>query len=130
MEIPAKTRREFVVAFRLTPSEVAHVDAAASALKTPRGRSDYCRAAALHIARQRVPPPAKPVALPPRRKATYDIQRLTQILQQVGQISSRLAETATPPTQEVVTAVLHQTIEIRNAIASVLGGGKPSKVTK
>jgi hypothetical protein len=130
MEDLTKTRRAIVVAFRLTPAEAAHLDAAASALKTPRGRADYCRAAALYIARKRVPPPAKPVAFPPRRKATYDVQRLTQILQQVGQISSRLVETATPPTQDAVNAMLSQTLEIRNAIASVLSTGKSSEVTK
>ena len=81
-------KRDVVVAFRLTASEAAHVDEAAAALKRPRTRGDFSRAATLHGARQRVPEPTPPLRLPPRRLPALDVQMLSRILVDVGQLGS------------------------------------------
>ncbi len=83
-----------VVAFRLTPAEAAHLDAAGAALKRPRCRADYCRAAALYQARQRVPPPVKPIRLPPRHKPNLDMQAVAKVLGELGKIGSNLNQIA------------------------------------
>jgi hypothetical protein len=88
------SKRAIIVAFRLTASEAGHVEEAAAALKRPRTRGDFCRAAALYIARQRVPEPAKPVRLPPRRLPALDTQLLSKLLAAVGQLGHDLNQVA------------------------------------
>lgn len=83
-----------VVAFRLTPVEAAHLDAAGAALKRPRCRADYCRAAALYQARQRVPPPVKPIRLPLRHKPHPEMQAVAKVLGELGKIGSNLNQIA------------------------------------
>ena len=65
-------RRDIVIAYRLTAQEAAHLTAAGQALRTPRGLADYCRAAALHLARRQVPAPSKPIRRPPPRHVRPD----------------------------------------------------------
>lgn len=85
------SKRNIVVAYRLTAREAAHIDAAGAALKRPRSRADYARAAVLYLARHQVPEPSKPVRLPPRRLPAADTQALCKILGMLGSVSTELA---------------------------------------
>lgn len=123
-------KRDVIVAFRLTQTEAAHVDAAAAALKRPRRRADFCRAAALHVARQRVPEPAKPIRLPPRRLPALDTQLLSKALAELGKVGSNVNQlarvansTGTPPAAAALTPMTQQITEIRDAIVAALHGG-------
>ena len=122
-------KREVIIAFRLTALEAAHIDDAAAALKRPRTRSDFCRAATLYVARQRVPEPSKPVRLPPRRLPALDTQVLSKLLAEVGRIGSdvnQVARTATnscaPPQAAAVATITHDIARVRDAIVTALGG--------
>jgi uncharacterized protein (DUF1778 family) len=122
-------KRKIVVAFRLTADEATHIDAAGAALRRPRRRADFCRAAALHIARQRVPEPAKPIRLPPRRLPALDTQLLSMTLGQLGKLGSNINQLARAANQRggvpdaaVYAAIAHDVASIRDAVAAALRG--------
>ena len=92
--MPTAEPRDVVVAFRLTLQEAAHLDAAAQALRQPRTRGDFARASALHHAKARVPPPAKPIRRRARRLPALDTQLLAKILAQLGKIGSNVNQLA------------------------------------
>ena len=130
MDVRIKNQsRDIIVAFRLTPNEAQHIDSAGASLKNPRGRADFCRSASLHYARQRVPPPAKPISLPNRRKPTHDVVLLSQLLAQVGQLGADTSEMATlarsrgalPTIAELVNIAEHLK-HARHQLAGALGG--------
>ena len=87
-------RRLHVVSFRLTDTEAAHVDAAAAAMRTPRSRQDWCRAAALHLAKAKVPTPPPPRRNPARRLPKADTRALAAVLGQLGKIGSNINQIA------------------------------------
>jgi hypothetical protein len=120
--------RDIVVAFRVTSTEAAHIDAAGQALRHPRARADYCRAAALHLARQRVPEPAKPVRRPPRRLPALDTRLLGQLLAQTGKLGSNVNQLATAanatgavPATEILAVAAVEIRGIRQALTAALG---------
>lgn len=129
-------RRDVVVAFRLTASEAAHVDAAGAALKWPRRRADYCRAAALYVARHKVPAPAKPVRLPPRRLPALDTRLLTQLLGQLGKVGSNVNQLArrahrdgAAPQEITIKEIAQDVASIRAAILAALHGGSDAEAS-
>jgi hypothetical protein len=119
-------KRDVIVAFRLTCLEAAHIDAAAAILKKPRTRGDFCRAATLHAARQRVPEPAKPIRLPPRRLPALDTQLLSKLLAEVGKLGgdvNQMSRTVDDGRATATLATMAQDIAtIRDAIIATLGG--------
>lgn len=124
-----KTPREIIVAFRVTSSEATHIDSAGASLKSPRGRADFCRSASLHYAKQRVPSPAQPVALPSRRKPTHDIVLLSQLLAQAGRLATDTSEMATMvrnrgalPTVNALATVYGELVDLRKQLTVALGG--------
>ena len=125
--------RDVIVSLRLTAPEAAHIDAAAATLARPRSRADYCRAAALHAAHARVPPPAKPIRRPARRRPALDTRLLGQILGQLGHIGGNLnqiAKTANlsgaAPTITAIVALTAEIAAVRQAVTAVLQGDKAS----
>ena len=128
-------KRDVVVAFRLTPTEAAHVDQAAAALRRPRTRGGFSRATTLHGARQRVPEPAAPLRLLPRRLPALDTQMLSRILADVGQLGSHVGDLAhaansngpTPPLA-ALTAILGEITGIRDRVAAALNSGRSDQV--
>lgn len=124
-----KQTRDIIVAFRITFNEACHIDFAGASLKSPRGRADFCRSASLHYAKQRVPPPAKPVALPNRRKPTHDIVVLSRLLAEVGRLGTDTSEMATlarlrgalPNVDELRTIAEHLE-HVRHQLVIALGG--------
>lgn len=116
------------MAFRLTPSEAHHIDSAGATLKTPRRRADFCRSASLHYAKQKVPPPAKTITLPSRRKPTYDIILLSKLLAEIGRLATDTSEMATltrvrgvlPATTELVNISEHL-VYLRKQLTVALG---------
>lgn len=135
---PTTTRaakRDVVVAFRLSAAEAAHVDEAAASLRRARSRGDFSRAATLHAARQRVPEPAAPLRLPPRRLPAFDTQILSRILAEVGQLGSHVGDLARAannngpaPVVAALTAVLTEVTSIRDRVAVALRGGNAEQV--
>lgn len=122
-------RRDTVVAFRLTAQEAAHIDAAGAALRHPRARADYARAATLHLARRQVPAPSKPIRRPARRRPALDTRVLGQILAQVGKIGSNLNQlakvansTQALPTVPTLSAITREVTAIRSALTTALTG--------
>ena len=119
-------KRDVIVAFRLTCLEAAHVDAAAAALRRPRTRGDFCRAATLHAARQRIPEPTKPIRLPPRRLPALDTQLLSKLLAEVGRVGgelSQMSRTAFGNQQAAtLTTMARDVTVIRDTIVTALGG--------
>ena len=124
-----KQPREIIVAFRLTPSEAGHIDSAGASLKSPRRRADFCRSASLHYAKQRVPPPTKPLALPSRRKPTHDIVLLSRLLAEVGRLASEMNQLTnlaksrgTLPTVNALMTVYDELGGLRKQLTVALGG--------
>lgn len=121
-------RRDVIVAFRLTGTEAANVDIAATSLKRPRTRGDYCRAAVLHVTRQRVPYPVSPPRLPPRRIPAADTQLLARILAETGRLADRLQDirdASCPPgtsATEDLRDALVDVSALRAAVVDALGG--------
>lgn len=122
-------KRDVVIAFRLTAIEAAHIDAAGVALRRPRRRADFCRAAALHIARQRVPEPAKPIRLPPRRLPSVDTQLLSRTLGELGKLGSNVNQLAritnqrgAVPSVASLAAIARDVAAMRDAVAAALRG--------
>ena len=89
-----KPTRTIVVGFRLTESEAEHIEAASQAMKTPRSRNDFCRAAALYTAKQKVPEPIKPIRNKARQKPSQDIEALGRIIAALGKIGSNINQIA------------------------------------
>ncbi|CAO3455472.1 hypothetical protein [Azospirillum argentinense] len=87
-------RREVVVSYRLTAAEAAHIDAAAAKMTPSRTRQDWCRAAALHAARIKVPTPPPPRRNSARRLPKADVRALAAVLAQLGKIGSNLNQIA------------------------------------
>jgi hypothetical protein len=119
--------RSIVVSIRLTPDEAAHLDAAGQALKHPRGRTDFCRAAALHAARARVPPPSKPIRRPARRMPALDTRLLGQILGQLGKIGGNVNQLArvansTGTSPVALSDLAAEVSAIRQAVVATLRG--------
>ena len=124
-----KQPRDIIIAFRLTPSEAGHIDSAGASLKSPRRRADFCRSASLHYARQRVPPPTKPIALPSRRKPTHDIVLLSRMLADIGRLATDTSEMATLarirgalPTVNALMTVYDELTDLRKQLTVALGG--------
>lgn len=122
-------KRDVVIAFRLTAAEAAHIDAAGAALRRPRRRADFCRAAALHIARQRVPEPARPLRLPPRRLPALDTQLLSRILGELGKLGSNVNQLArmanqrgAVPSVASLAAIARDVAAMRDAVSAALRG--------
>ena len=88
------TRRDIVVSFRLTEAEAARVDAAAAEMKPKRTRPDWCRAAACHIAKAKVPAPPPPRRHPARNRPTADIEALGRVLANLGRICAHTNQLA------------------------------------
>ena len=131
IETPQYTLKEHIISFRLTAEQVARIGEAAKALKNPRTRADYCRAAALFQAKQQVPGPVIPLRRPSRRLPARDTQLLCQILGQLGKIGSninQITKLANSMASVPETKILH---EIRTAVlaaktsvvAALAGGG-------
>ncbi len=128
----ASEPRSVVVSIRFRPDEAAHIDAAGQAPRQPRGRADYCRAAVLHAARAKVPPPAKLVRHPARRLPALDLRLLGQILGAVGKVgghSNQLAKVANStgalPTIEAVAALVAEIAAVRQTLTAALRGDEP-----
>lgn len=124
-------KRPVVVAFRLTLRQAAALDQAGQSLRHPRGRADFARAAALYVARQRVPEPVKPVRRPARRKPTLDVQELARIHGQLGRIGNLLNQlakvangTGNLPATHTLSAVAANIADMRRATHTVLAGAK------
>lgn len=122
-------RRDTVVAFRLTAQEAAHIDAAGAALRQPRARADYARAATLHLARHQVPAPTKPIRRPARRRPALDTRILGQILAQVGKLGAtvnQLAKVANTtqalPKAATLSAIAQEVAAIRGSLTTALTG--------
>ena len=126
----ADDRRDVVVAFRLTRREAAHVDAAGRALRQSRSRADFCRAVALAVARQRVPPPTKPVRRPARRRPAMDVQLLSRLLAAAGKLGgnvNQLARVANSsgalPAAAMLASIAAEVTALRDGLVAALGGG-------
>jgi hypothetical protein len=124
-----KQPRDIIVAFRLTPTEARHIDSAGASLKSPRRRADFCRSASLHYAKQKVPPPAKPVALPSKRKPTHDIVLLSRLLAEVGRLATDITHLTTVakargalPTVNAIVTVYGELADLRKQLTVALGG--------
>jgi|GEM_PF-2786998 len=121
--------RSIIVSYRVTPAEAAHLDAAGQALNQPRQRADFCRAAALHAAKVRVPEVPRAIRRPGRRKPTLDIELLAKILSQVSAVATNVDQLGegiraggglpAPALSRLTTDV----IQIRNAVRAALDGG-------
>lgn len=125
----AENARSFVVSFRLTALEAAHVDAAGAALPTPRRRADFARLACLSAARQKAPPPLKPARLPVRRKPTADVEMLARVLAALGKIGSNVNQMArianqrgSLPTETVLRGIADEVAVTRNLVTTALAG--------
>lgn len=124
--------RSHVISFRLTPEEAARIDAAASRMAPRRTRNDWCRAAALWLAKAKVPEPVTPKRRPARRQPSADIQLLSRLLAQTGRVSgnvNQLAKVANStgnlPTAQAIAAVREEIAAIREALLhSLVGGGE------
>jgi hypothetical protein len=122
-------RRDIIISFRATPAEAAHLDAAGKALSLPRQRADFCRAAALHFAKSRVPEPPKAIRRPGRRKPTLDVELLAKILAQVSTVAGNVdklidairEDGGLPP--PVLARLSMDVIQIRDAVRVALDGG-------
>lgn len=119
-------RRDIIVSFRVTPAMAAHIDAAGRALRQPRQRADFCRAAALYAAKTRIPEAPKAIRRPGRRKPTRDIELLAKILAQLSKLNE-FAKTASGNGQiSAPPALVRLTVdisEIRDAVFAALSGG-------
>lgn len=129
--MPDANRRDIVISFRVTPLQAAHLDAAGRALKNPRTRADMCRAASLHAAKQKVPPPSKPVRRPAKRLPALDTRQLASILGHAGKIGSnvnQLARVANSsgalPTVQALREIGAEISAIRASLTAVLRGGE------
>ena len=122
-------KKDIVISFRVSAADAAHIDTAGEALKNPRYRSDFARAATLHFARQKVPAPVKPLRAPGRRKATADVQVLSRILGELGKIGSNVNQMARAfnqgggePSIEMLRGTAADLLEIKIAISEALTG--------
>lgn len=124
-------RRDVVVSYRVTTAEAVHIDAAAAAMTPRRTRQDWCRAAALHAARVKVPKPPPPRRNPTRRLPKADVRTLAAILAQLGKLGSNLNQIARranaagclpegPGLRETLDEV---TAAARQVLAALEGGG-------
>ncbi len=123
------TTRDIIISYRVTAAEAAHLDVAGKALSQPRQRADFCRAAALHAAKARVPEAPKAIRRPGRRKPTLDVELLAKILGQVtgvgGNVDKLIATVreggGQPP--PVLARLSMDVIQIRDAVRAALDGG-------
>ncbi len=121
-------RRDIIVSFRVTALQAAHLDAAGRGLTNPRPRADFCRAAALHLARQKVPSaPSKPVRRQGRRLPALDTRQLAMILAQAGKIGSNVNQlarvansTGAIPQHDVLTTIATDVAAMRRELTAVL----------
>ncbi len=124
-------RRDHVVSYRLTAAEAARIDAAAATMTPTRTRTDWCRAAALHVAKAKVPAPPPRRRNPPRRLPKADVQALAAVLAALGKIGSninQIAKIANSTGRVPEAAVMKRTAaEVAAAVADVRraleGGG-------
>ena len=122
-----KPLRTIVVGFRLTESEAAHIQAAGEAMKTPRSRNDFCRAAALYTAKSKVPEPTRPVKNRARSKPSADIEALGRIIAALGKIGSNINQVAhhanrngSTPALAILSKVATDISEIKLSVSTVL----------
>ena len=122
-----KPTRTIVVGFRLTESEAAHIQAAGEAMKTPRSRNDFCRAAALYTAKSKVPEPTRPVKNRARSKPSADIEALGRIIAALGKIGSNINQVAhhancngSTPALNVLSSVAADIADIKRSVSTVL----------
>jgi len=125
--------RDVVIAFRVSAMEAAHLDAAGESLQTPRSRCDFARAAALTAAKQKVPPPSRPIRRPARRQPTADIQALARILAELGKVGSNLNQLAhhanrsgALPQAQVLASIAIDIVELKGMLSVALNGGTPA----
>lgn len=123
------TSKTVVVSFRLTPAQTAHIDAAVLGGKIRRTRSDWCRAVALYVAKQKVPEPVKPRRKPARRKPAADIEALARILGRIGKIGGNINQLARHanqggdlPSKKALAEIADKIDQIRRTVQSVLAG--------
>ncbi len=133
---PSPRKRSIVVAFRLTETEAARIQAAAAGLIPPRSRSDFCRAIALHAARLRVPGPVKPIRLRPRNLPALDVQLLSKTLAEVGKLGSNINQLArvahingAMPSFHALAAMARIIAEVRDEVGAALRGGSGAGVS-
>jgi len=81
----------------------------------------------LKFANQKVPPPAKPLRLPPRRKPGLDTQALTALLGQIGKIGSNINQlahhanaTGNLPTTAVFADLRADILDIKTQLTNAL----------
>ena len=122
-----KPLRTIVVGFRLTEIEAAHIEAAGQALKAPRSRNDYCRAAALYTAKSKVPEPIKPIRNKARIKPSADIEALGRIIAALGKIGSNVNQIAyhanrngSTPALAILSKVATDISEMKLSVSTVL----------
>ena len=121
--------RSIIVSYRITAAEAAHLDAAGQALSQPRQRADFCRAAALHAAKARVPEAPKAIRRPGRRKPTHDVELLAKILAQVSAVATNVdqlgegIQAGGGLPSSALGRLTTDVIQIRNAIRAALDGG-------
>lgn len=121
-------KRLHVVSYRLTDSEVARIDAAAAAMRPARTRQDWCRAAALHVAKAKVPAPPPARRHPARRLPKADVQALGRVLGALGKLgghTNQLAKVANSTGNLPETAELARIREVlegmRDELRTALG---------
>ena len=129
----ANDRRDIVISFRVTPLQAAHLDAAGRALNVPRARADFCRAAALHFAKIKVPSAStiKPIRRPARRLPAFDTRQLASILGHAGKIGSNINQLSSIansngalPTVEALKEIGVEISALRASLSADLRGGE------
>jgi len=123
------TAKNIVISFRVSAADAAHIDEAAAALKKPRHRSDFARAATMHLARRQVPEPTKPLRVPVRRKPSADVQVLTKLLGELGKVGSNVNQMSRHanqggggPSKDIMHGIAADLLEIKCAITQALSG--------
>lgn len=121
--------RSVIVSYRLTAEEAGRIDAAAAAMKPRRTRADWARAAALHVAKAKVPGPVRPSRRRARRRPGADVEALARILGQLGKLGSninqiaRIANTTREiPTANLLAGASAEINAFRRAVEAALGG--------
>ena len=122
-----KPLRTIVVVFRLTEIEAAHIEAAGQALKAPRSRNDYCRAAALYTAKSKVPEPIMPIRNKARIKPSADIEALGRIIAALGKIGSNVNQiafhanrTGSTPALSILSEVAADIADMKRSVCTAL----------
>ena len=121
-------RRDVVISFRVTAGERDHLAVAGAVLPSGARRpGDLCRAVSLRFAKQRVPPPAKPMRFPVRRRPSADVEALSRVLAAIGKVGGNINQLAHQanvrgplPTQAALAVIGVEITAIRNAVTAAL----------